>query len=518
MNTAAKLVDNNSEDFSKVLKEQSFSRIVFTDFWQMTVLFLMSVYAVYYAPGIVNYAFFLVPLILFWFSKKDYFWFGYFFILISMPAYFFSETASNAVNRLPLYSITSGLSFSVFDLFIVLSVAKVIYKNSVKKFYVSKSFRFILFYTFTVAMVMTIVLGMGDSSFFNNIRPYTYYLVLITFYFLIDRSDDLYKYGYLMLPYLFFIIFDQFYLITTDELLIAKVDPYTTRRIVDDSVSGGTRAVFGGEILVFYVFLFGLMLSQSKRFELFKGFSYIIIFTAFASVVVSQTRSWLVMTSVVMVAFLFHNKDAFSNIIKLAGVSAFVVIVVFTTQLITVDYFVDKIWPRFGTFFIALQEGNLQNFDTAGARLESDLPFSIEGVMKSPILGAGFSGIYRTYVNNDLGFINTILIYGFVGFLIFLNVLIVFLNRINKYIRNKFQSSDNRLILISIKVIFLGMMVGYATTYDFFTVRQIERIYFVSVLIASAEISVNQIKQNQLIFFKQQDVKTEENELQHAES
>ena len=494
LNADIKTTDTGSEINAKNL---------FTDFWQMILLFSFSVYAVYYAPSFVNYAFFLVPLVLFWFSKKDYFWFGFYFILINAPAYLFYESSSEAVNRLPLYSLTSGISFSVFDLFVLISIAKVFKVNKFKSFTLTKSLRFLLLYLLFISIPMTIILGMEESSFFNNVRPFTYYLVVISFYFLIDDIKDVYKFGYLLVPYLLLIIFDQFFLITTGQLFISIVDPHTSRIVVDDSITGGIRAMFGGEILVFYVFLFGLQLTLMKKYEIFKGLSYLIIFIAFASIIISQTRSWLVMTAVVMFSYLLSNKNAVSNIFKLSIISGLIVIVLFSTQLISVDYFIDKIWPRFSSFFTAIKEGSLSEFDTAGSRIKSDWPHSIEGVMHSPVLGVGFSGKFRYYVNNDLGFINTILIFGFVGFLFFLNFIFMFFKKLNQYIKDHLQNIDSQVVIKSIKVIFIGMLVGYATTFDFFTVRQIERIFFVSIVIASGEIAINQIKNNSRKLFNQ---------------
>ena len=492
----------NSETTSHAVTGIQF-RDLFTDFWQMTLLFAGSVYAVYYAPSFINYVFFLIPLALFWFSKKDYFWFAYFFVLINSPAYFFYESSGQAANRLPLYSLTSGISFSVFDLFVILSIIKIFKINKFKSFTLSKSLRFLLLYLVFISIPMTILLGMEGSSLLNNVRPFTYYLVVISFYFLIDDIEDIYKFGYVLLPYLLFILFDQFFLITTGKLLISIVDPSTSRIIVDDSITGGIRAIFGGEILVFYIFLFGLQLTQARKYEAFKGLSYLIIFIAFTAVIIAQARTWLVITAVVLFSYLLTNKNAISNLFKLSIISALVIVILFSTQIISVEYFIDKIWPRFGAFFTALKEGNLSEFDTAGSRIKSDWPHSIEGVMQSPILGVGFSGKFRYYVNNDLGFINTILIFGFVGFLFFVNFIFMFFKKLNQYIKHQLQNVDSQVIIKTIKIIFIGMMVGYATTFDFFTVRQVERIFFVSILIASGEIAINHIKMNSRNFFNQ---------------
>ena len=51
-------------------------------------------------------------------------------------------------------------------------------------------------------------------------------------------------------------------------------------------------------------------------------------------------------------------------------------------------------------------------------------------------------------------------------------------------------------------MVFFGILLGYATTYDFFTVRQIERIYFIAIIIATSEVAVHQIHKRMNHFFK----------------
>ena len=114
--------------------------------------------------------------------------------------------------------------------------------------------------------------------------------------------------------------------------------------------------------------------------------------------------------------------------------------------------------------------------------------------MHSPFVGTGFSGVFRNHENNDLGFVNTILIFGVVGFALFINFFVVFFRQLNQWVKHPWADANARAILNTTRMVLVEVLLGYATTYDFFTVRQIERIYFVSILIGSAEVAVRSIR------------------------
>lgn len=483
-------------------EQSAFKQLLLKDFAQMTLCFLGAVYAVYYAPAVVNYLYFLVLVVLFFRSQKDYFWFAFFFILVNTPAFLFFETSAQAAHRLPLYRLAGGISFSVFDIFVLASLAKVFYLKKEKAFQLSRPLRFLLIYFALVSLPITFIIGLEDSSFFNTFRPYFYYAILLTFYFLIDDIEALYKFGYLLVPYVIFTLFDQLFLLTQGKLLIAIINPETVRAIVDNTITGGVRAYFSGFLLVFYVFLFALQLRSNKKYELFSGFAYLIIFLCLAAFIISATRIYLIIPMVVLIMYFIFSKQGVTDLIKLSLVTAVLVIVFFSLNLITFEFFLKSIWPRFESFFmVILGGGDLAKFDTVQSRLQQDLPSIMKGVSYSPIIGTGFSGIFRTYENNDLGFINTILIFGVVGFTFLINFIIMLFNQLQQWIKTPFTNAT--VVLNTLRVALFGILIGYATTYDFFTVRQIDRIYFISILLASGEIAVQHIK-NQFQFYNHQ--------------
>lgn len=499
MNTLVHVPEKGPEtSFTQKIKtdKTSFYKSVGVDFVQMTVYFLVAVFAVYYGPAIFNYLYFLVLIGLFWISKKDYFWYGFYFILINTPAYLFFETSGAASNRLPLYSLIGGLSFSVYDLFIFAAIAKVIMKGTAKPFFVNKPIKYLLLYLVLVSLPITFIIGAENSnSFFNTFRPYFYYSILVTFYFLVDNIKDVYKFGYLLLPYLVFTFFDQLYLLTQGKLFISLVNPETVRYIVTNTVTGGARAYFSGFLLVLYAFIFGLQLRMNSKYEIFNGLTYLIIFLALASVLLSATRSYLMIPLAIMIMFLFYYRKGMSDFIKLALIILLLGIVFFSLGLIPFEFFLEGIWPRFEAFFVTIfGGGNLAEFDTVESRLATDLPHLLEGISHSPIIGTGFSGLFREYENNDLGFLNSILLFGAVGFVFFLYYLIFLFVNLTRWSKSRFNNRDTKTILNSLRMAFFGIMLGYATTYDFFTVREIDRIFFVSIILASSELAVYEIK------------------------
>ena len=493
---------------SQELKIPVFRKVVLHDFLQMSIIFIGSVFAVYYAPSIVNYLYFLVMLGLFWRSKKDYFWFAFFFILINTPANLFFETSAGAARRLPLYNFLPGLSLSVFDAFILVSLAKIFYyKRTIgKRFTVNRSVRFLLFYVCLISFPITFIIGFNEtgSSFFNTFRPYFYYTIVISFFFLIDKTEDIYKFGYLTVPYILVTLGDQLYLLMTGNLIASHINPATVREVVENTITGGARAYFAGYLLLFYAFLFGLQLRMNRKYEIINGFGYAIMMLSLLAFILSATRSYLMMPLVALFGYVLYSKRAAPDLIKLALVSVIFAVIFFSLNLISWESFMKGIWPRFEAFFnVIFGGGDIRKFDTVSSRLESDWPSLWNSIKFSPLVGAGFSGWFRKYENNDLGFLNTVLMLGWVGFIFFISFIVLFLKEINKWASDKYADQDSRVILSSIAIIFFGVLVGYATTYDFFTVRQIDRIYFIAVLMGSADVATHNIKKRKEYFLKQ---------------
>jgi len=121
------------------------------------------------------------------------------------------------------------------------------------------------------------------------------------------------------------------------------------------------------------------------------------------------------------------------------------------------------------------------------------------GVIKrNPFIGYGFSNITNAFYDSDIGFFNTILMFGFVGFGLLIYLFIQYFKMIGATIR---RISDNNPFKTSLKIMaiaFGGILIGYFSTWDFFTFY-FYKVFFISILIAITEFIVRQADEREIL-------------------
>ncbi|MBN1252544.1 MAG: hypothetical protein JXR51_11010 [Bacteroidales bacterium] len=468
------------------MEENTFKRDVFVDFAQMLALLLGSVFVVYFTNPIVRDLFFIIPLALSIKSKKDYFWFAYFFILISAPASLFVNRTQEAYFRLPFYTVISGFSFTPMDLFLFISIFKAIRKKVKVKFLLNKPLEFFLFYMIIISIPVSFLLGTEIKPFINTMRSFFFYGIIFSYLRLINGKEEILKFGYLMIPPTILIVFDQLYVINMGSRFISMLDPSMLGVFVKNSISGDIRAVVQGILIVFYTLIFGFQISNNKKYEIFSGFSSIAIFLPIASFILSATRSWMTIGIVAIFGYIFLSKKGIKFAIQMGVVGAALVIAIFSSGFIEAD-FLNNIYARYSVIIDAASSGNVRDADTFSGRIDEDIPHVMKGFAYSPILGVGMSKYMRQFYSNDVGFINTLLIYGIIGFPVFLFFLFRYLFLLNKYrLKNEYDQTDKN-IFISLILGFLGILAGYFFTWDFFSFYP-EKVFFVSIIFATGDL------------------------------
>ena len=97
-------------------------------------LLVITFVLVYYSPDIiitrVAFLLFLIPL---YFSKKDYIWLAWIFIIVDAPGYLFKGGLLNDPNRIPVYPLISSISISFFDLAILILIIKCMFSEADKR-------------------------------------------------------------------------------------------------------------------------------------------------------------------------------------------------------------------------------------------------------------------------------------------------------------------------------------------------------------------------------------------------
>jgi len=169
----------------------------------------------------------------------------------------------------------------------------------------------------------------------------------------------------------------------------------------------------------------------------------------------------------------------------MALVGTLLIIGLFSSGFIEQE-FVDGISERYFELGSIASSGNL-NQGTFAGRIEEDIPHVMKGFAYSPILGVGMSRYMKKFYSNDVGFINTLLIYGIIGFPVFLFFLFRYLFLLNKHRMKKKYDKTERNILISLILGLSGILAGYFFTWDFFSFYP-EKIFFVSIVFATGDL------------------------------
>ena len=467
------------------MKESSFKSIVLTDFVQMTALFLASVFAVYFGGPTVRDLFFVIPLILAFRSKKDYFWFAYFFILINAPASLFVNRTQDAIFRLPFYSLMPKFSFTPMDLFLFISIFKAISEKVKIKFFLNKPLEFFLIYLLLVSIPVSFLLGTQLKPFINTLRSFFFYGIIFSYLRLIKDKDDILKFGYLMVPFTMLIVFDQLFVINMGSRFISVLDPSMIGVFAKNSISGDIRAVVQGILIVFYTLIFGFQISGLKKYEIFPGFSSLAIFLPIASFFLSATRSWMMIGIMAILGYIVLSTKGIRFAIQVGTLGTLLVIVLFSSGFIEQE-FIDNINKRYFEVGKMASSGNLKQ-GTFADRIENDIPHVLKGFAYSPVLGVGLSKYMKLYYSNDVGFVNTILIYGIIGFPVFLFFLFRYIYHLNRFRKNDAFNQTEKNIFISLILGFGGILTGYFFTWDFFSFYP-EKVFFVSIVFATGDL------------------------------
>ena len=109
-----------------------------TDVSRIIILFLFSAFVIYFLQPFLARVYFILLVFGFWYSKKDYFWFAFIFLLIEQPAGFFSGGTASDLQRLPLYTVASGVSFAFYEIFILVAFLKALVKGKKTKLFFDK--------------------------------------------------------------------------------------------------------------------------------------------------------------------------------------------------------------------------------------------------------------------------------------------------------------------------------------------------------------------------------------------
>lgn len=462
------------------------------------LLFGLSVLFVYKFPIGLDKLFFALLFFIFWFSKHDYFWFAFFIIISSFPGGFFIDTAGDAVRRLPIFTILPKVSFSVFDVFMILSLLKAIFKGrrlKIKDVLNIKYGSLFIIYLF----VITAFYGVSLKTFISlPLRGLFFYTFFYSFPSLVYKKNDAYKFMYLFFPFVFNELFTQVFLLSTGKNLVNEFYSGASSFVVIDKLMGeNIRAIANGHSIVVLSFIFALALMCDSDNYSSKGYLSVIIIVAFLSVIFSATRQSIIMLGFMFTLYLiFVNKVKPGLVIQLffAGLVLFFIIDVLDVfnigKIITASF--DRL-----TGAVNLSKGSIEAEDTLDYRLTVRLPIILENIKGSLFLGYGLSDKFFLFNDGHLGGILLgILQMGVIGYSILLMYVVMIYSKSISFIKRFGESNSTSGI---IKSLLIGMS-GYFLLNLFinptivFNVRAQPQEFFILIVLVSQFIKYGRIE------------------------
>lgn len=442
--------------FKSLYSSEDDSRDVIFKSFGIMVLFSLSVISVYLLPIGLSRIFFLIIFILFWYSKTNYFWFAFFLIISFNPAGFFQESSSEIVRRLPLLTILPKVSFSVMDLFLIISVIKAFVKGKKRRMKDELGIRYIFYFALFLSFI-TFFHGLTLKTFISMpLRGMFFYTMFFSFPALVNTKKEIAKFLYLFFPFVFLELFSQGYVLYTGDFLQNSLFPgmelFVYRdKLMEDSI----RSLAPGYSIVVMSFMFGLVLYDSVDRMTSKVYIIIVMVFGSFSMLVSATRQSILMFALMFllyVVFVLRNKRGF-----LVQMSIILLILFFFfdyLNILNLNFTISAVFNRL-TGAVQIQNGSLEAEDTLDFRLSYRLPLLWGYIRQSLMLGYGYSDLYFRYYDGHLGGILVAMLQAGISGLVFYTLFIIKIYKVTMNYIKKF--GDKITVTITLKSLLVGI-------------------------------------------------------------
>ncbi len=450
----------------------------------MLSLLFASFYVVYMASTDISRVFFLLLSVAFLFTRKSYFWFAYFFILVQAPGYLWADYSGLSQYRLPMYTPVSGMTFTPIDLFVLLAFVKALFTGRKVKLGMAKVMAGVLVYAVVCVVITGLLFGTDIDILAWNLRWVFYYTLIISFLFLVRKNHEVRQFTILVFPVVFFILFTQIFYILSGTEFINLFDP-GFRGVTLNTVTGDLRPVMGGILLVFYCFISALLLLLGRDHKIPKILLYMIVVTSFLTVFLSATRVWFIIFSIVFFGYVIASKKKISSTLGIISILLIITGGIIYSGVVSHDLLVNSSWARMRQIF-DLARGDFFAAQTAMNRIVVQLPVIVNTIKQSPLVGFGFSGITMEHYDDDFGFLNTVLMFGMIGFALFLGFFYRVISLLASPLKRLANAATHRSRLTMMIVVWVSILIGYLSTWDFFTMY-FNKVFFMAIIIAMSE-------------------------------
>ncbi len=460
-------------------------------------IFISTIFVVYVLPKPVGHLLVISVSIVFFKSKKDYLWLAYFFILLIDPGNFFFNNDLTAPFRLPLFTLSAGISLSTNDIFMLAAFVKAITSKHKYRYILSRPIIFIFIYSILLLILSLLIYGTSLGTLTFYLRKFLFYSYFISISFLLKNWEEMVKFFYLLFPFVFMVFFFGIYFYMTGDYFVQLFNPGPLRDIFLISMEGVKRWNGIGVELLLICFITSLSLSVLKK----NHSNYLILVGLFSyfTILLTATRIWFVVFTLILLMFLYKSKRILSKMMVPLSLLLIILILVINFNP-RVSYSFTKSAERVTSVFELGEQGSLST-QQIKHKIENRMPKVMKAIAENPFFGWGFSDRARSSLDDDVGNFSLVAQVGIFGFTLFLYFWLNYLRMMFK-IKGLFsKDSPYRTIFLILIFAFLGFLIAHFTTHQFFGLTLMEvTIYFTCIYIFLSEcfirraLKVNAIK------------------------
>jgi hypothetical protein len=462
-----------------------------SDFVAFIVLFIASVFIIYFLPVFVVRIFFFLTLLIFWRSKKDYLWFAFIFLLLEQPAGIFSGGLVSDTHRLPLYTISAGVSFTVYELFIITAFIKALVKGIRRKMFLNKPLRWLFIYLI-FTLFISFLFGMNKEGIIRTFRVLIFWTLFVSFSYLLRNKDEMLRFCALLFPFIFLVFAGQIYELINGVSIVGVIKPIdqaqnTYLLTETDNISSVARFI-SAPFLNLFCFISSLFMIFSTNNSGFgKLYLYTIATICFLSVMLSATRGWFLAYTLTALLIFFTISANPAKLVTRVIVPFLLFIALYNT-LPAFKIQINNAVVRLSTMQ-ELVEGDIT---LGGTQVRTTVRSArvMEAFYKNPLTGWGFSyqGTHDGHVGNQ----NLLQSTGLIGYSLFLYFWFFYIYNLIRIKRRILPGNPYKMSLPVLLYGFIGVFVIHSTSSQVFgfdpQFSAVNKIFFLVIFFVFSDI------------------------------
>ena len=342
--------------------------------------------------------------------------------------------------------------------------------KSPKVDYIYSSGMHVIAFVFFFAILISFVFSFGVDDVVIFVRQILLLSQIIFLPRLLPSEEEWMTFLQVLYPIVFLALIDQVNVLFTgmslSMLLGGTATMYHAMVAVTEHSERASR-ILTATATNFICFSSALSLIASRK-PMFKSkiYLYIVLVACYLQVLLSATRGWFLSYTIMLLLFLFWNRNR--KILK--SVIPMLLIAVVAFYSLQSSALLQKQANNALNRMSTLQEFAQGDITAGGSlgRMDKRLPVLLKRIAESPFVGFGFSSKANEYLDTHVGLVSPMINFGIIGYVILLLFIIKYINRLHKICHNQdYERSQQGMVQMGV-VAFIGMFIIHFTSRQMF--------------------------------------------------